>query len=62
MTFFFMTGILSAQEGPDQASYYHRISWEPLGEEVIQTWEILNESHQVKSLLFKGFYRRVPSE
>lgn len=33
-------------------------TWKPREEEVIQTWEILNESHELVSMLFKGYYRR----
>lgn len=44
--------------GPDGGYFYHRITWEPVQDEVIQTWEILDESFEVKNLLFKGFYRK----
>lgn len=41
-------------------NYYQKTdsTWEPGEEEVIQTWEILNESHKVMRMLFKGYYRR----
>jgi hypothetical protein len=43
------------------AVYYHRITWEPVGKEVIQTWEVLDEAGQVSALLFKGTYRKTGS-
>jgi hypothetical protein len=41
-------------------NYYNRIdsTWEPEGHQVIQTWETLDASNRVRSLLFKGYYRR----
>ena len=45
-------------QGQQNQVYYHRITWEPMDGEVIQTWEVLDEKHVVKNLLFKGFYRR----
>lgn len=44
--------------GEDNRHYYHRITWEPMEKEVIQTWEVLDSSHQVQTQLFKGFYRK----
>jgi len=45
-------------KGRNDSLIYHRITWKPSGPSVIQTWEVLDESMQVKSLLFKGFYRK----
>jgi hypothetical protein len=41
-------------------NYYQKTNstWEPGEEEVIQTWELLNENHKVVNMLFKGFYRK----
>jgi len=46
------------QQGSDGSSISHRITWESDGDQVIQTWETLDESNRVRSLLFKGYYRR----
>lgn len=46
------------QERPENRRFYNRIIWEPKDKEVIQTWELLNEKHEVVTLLFKGFYRK----
>jgi hypothetical protein len=48
-------------KGKESAMYYHRITWQPNENEVVQTWEVLDNTHQVKSLLFKGFYRKTGS-
>jgi hypothetical protein len=36
--------------------YYHRITWEKKRKSVIQTWEVLDEDLEVRSLVFKGIY------
>ena len=46
------------QEGPENRRQYNRITWEPGNGEVTQTWELLNENHEVVTMLFKGFYRK----
>jgi hypothetical protein len=47
--------LLKDQQG---SGFYHRISWKPEGDQVIQTWEVLNASYEVRRLLFRGFYRK----
>ena len=38
--------------------FYHRITWTPQGEDVVQRWEIVDVNNKPMRVLFEGIYKR----